>query len=64
MARAGIRPETRRDILAAHPAPCPEALVERAIQLLTYRRNLIIDPFNGSGTTTSTVQRLGRRFIG
>jgi DNA modification methylase len=59
-----VRPETRRDILAAHPAPCPEHLVERAIKLLTYRRDLVVDPFNGIGTTTSVAKRLGRRFIG
>jgi DNA modification methylase len=59
-----VRPETRRDILATHPTPFPEPLAERAIKLLTYRRNLVIDPFNGSGTTTAVAKRLGRRFIG
>jgi DNA modification methylase len=59
-----IRPETRRDILAAHPVPFPEPLVERAIKLLTYRRGLVIDPFMGSGTTGAVAQRLGRRYIG
>jgi DNA modification methylase len=59
-----IRPETRRDILATHPAPFPEALVERAITMLTYRRDLVVDPYNGGGTTTAVAKRLGRRFIG
>ncbi len=59
-----IRPETRRDILAAHPVPFPEPLVERAIKMLTYRRDLVIDPYNGSGTTAAVAKRLERRFLG
>ncbi len=59
-----IRAETRREMLAAHPAPCPEELVERAIKLLTYRRDLVVDPFNGSGTTMVVAKRLERRFVG
>jgi DNA modification methylase len=59
-----VRPETRRNILAAHPAPYPETLAERLIKLLTYRRDLVIDAYNGSGTTTAVAKRLGRRYIG
>jgi DNA modification methylase len=59
-----IRPETRRDILSIHPAPFPQELAERAIRMLTYRRDLVVDPFNGSGTTTAVAQKLGRRFLG
>jgi DNA modification methylase len=61
---ATVQPPTRRHILAAHPAPCPEELAERAIKLLTYRRDLVVDPFNGSGTLTAVAKRFSRRFIG
>ncbi|HSH95463.1 MAG TPA: site-specific DNA-methyltransferase [Roseimicrobium sp.] len=59
-----IRAETRKEILDQHPAPYPEPLVERLIKLLTYRRDLVIDPYNGSGSTTAVAHRLGRRYIG
>ncbi len=49
--------ETRRDILATHPAPFPEALVERARTMLTYRRDLVVDPYNGGGITTAVAKR-------
>jgi len=59
-----IPAETRKEVLDQHPAPYPEPLVERLVKLLTYRRDLVIDPYNGSGTTTAVARRLGRRYIG
>lgn len=59
-----IKAETRQAILAHHPTPCPEELIERLIKMLTFRRGLVIDPYNGSGTTTYCAHKLGRRFIG
>jgi DNA modification methylase len=47
-----------------HPCPFPEKLVELLIRCWTYRGNLIVDPFNGSGTTTAVAKRLGRRYLG
>jgi len=47
-----------------HPAMFPEKLVERVLKLFSYRNDVILDPFNGAGTTTVVAKRLGRRFLG
>lgn len=47
-----------------HPAPFPVALPERLIRLYTYRGDLVLDPFMGSGSTLVAAARLGRRFVG
>ncbi|MCK9277282.1 MAG: site-specific DNA-methyltransferase [Methanoculleus sp.] len=47
-----------------HPAMFPEELPRRVIKLFSYRGDLVLDPFNGAGTTTLVAHRLGRRFIG
>ncbi len=46
-----------------HPAPFPEELVERVLKFYTYRGNVVLDPFGGTGTVASVAKRLGRRFI-
>lgn len=48
----------------AHPAPFSEALVERLLKLYTYKNDIVLDPFNGSGTTTFVAHRLQRRYVG
>lgn len=47
-----------------HPAMFPEKLVERVLKLFSYKNDVILDPFNGAGTTTSVAQKLDRRFLG
>ncbi len=47
-----------------HPCPYPEELVERLIKLYSYRNNVILDPFNGIGTSTLVAKRLKRNYIG
>lgn len=47
-----------------HPAMFPEELPRRVMKLFTYRGDLVLDPFNGAGTTTRVARALGRRFIG
>jgi DNA modification methylase len=47
-----------------HPAPFPVALPERLIELHTYRGDLVLDPFMGSGSTGVAAVRTGRHFVG
>jgi site-specific DNA-methyltransferase (adenine-specific) len=47
-----------------HPAPFPVALPERLIRLYTYRGDLVLDPFVGSGSTLVAALRTGRRGVG
>jgi site-specific DNA-methyltransferase (adenine-specific) len=47
-----------------HPAPFPEELPRRLILLYSYREDVILDPFLGSGTTCVAARKLGRTGIG
>jgi DNA modification methylase len=47
-----------------HPAMFPEELAKRAIKLFTYKDDIVLDPFNGVGTTTYVAKTLGRHFMG
>ncbi len=47
-----------------HPCPFHEELAYRAILMNSYVGDVILDPFNGSGTTTFVAAAMGRRFIG
>ncbi len=47
-----------------HPAPFPVELPRRLIDLYTYRGDLVLDPFMGSGSTAIAALRTERHFIG
>lgn len=47
-----------------HPAPFPEELPHRLIQLYSYKGDVILDPFMGSGTTALASLKSDRNFIG
>ena len=47
-----------------HPAPFPEALPYRCIQLYTFADEVVLDPFMGSGQTALAALETGRRFVG
>ena len=62
-AKWSIAPE--RDMQKyGHPAMFPEKLVLRALKLFSYRGDIVLDPFNGVGTTTLTARHAGRDYIG
>src|SRR5436853_3050281 len=47
-----------------HPTQKPEALLARVILASSRPDDLVLDPFNGTGTTGAVARRLGRRYIG
>ncbi len=47
-----------------HPAPFPVELPHRCIQLYTYKNDVILDPFAGSGTTCLAARQDDRHFVG
>src|SRR6267142_1776989 len=47
-----------------HPTQKPEALLARVILASSRPDDLVLDPFNGTGTTGAVAKRLRRRFIG
>lgn len=47
-----------------HPAPFPEELPRRLIQLFSFREDTVLDPFLGSGTTCRVAKNLQRHSIG
>ncbi len=57
-----IPPESATRV--GHPAPFPVALPERLIHLFTYRDDLVLDPFMGSGSTAVAALRSARHFVG
>lgn len=47
-----------------HPAPFPEELPLRLIQLYSFKGDIILDPFMGSGTTAVSALKSDRKFVG
>ena len=46
-----------------HPAPFPEELPHRLIQLYSFKRDVILDPFAGSGTACLSALKDGRNYV-
>ncbi len=57
-----INPESAKKV--GHPAPFPVELPYRLIQLYSYKNDIILDPFMGSGTTAIAALRAARNYIG
>ncbi len=47
-----------------HPAPFPEELPHRLINLYSFKGDVVLDPFMGSGTTAVAALKNGRNFVG
>jgi site-specific DNA-methyltransferase (adenine-specific) len=57
-----IPPESATRI--GHPAPFPVELPRRLIELFTYRGDVVLDPFIGSGTTAVAAIATRRHYVG
>jgi DNA modification methylase len=57
-----IPPESARRV--GHPAPFPVELPEQLIRLYTFKNDLVLDPFMGSGSALVAAAKLGRRYVG
>ncbi len=57
-----MNPESAKKI--GHPAPFPVELPYRLIQLYTYRGDIVLDPFMGSGSTALAALKSGRLYVG
>ena len=55
-----IPPERRR---RGHPAPFPEELIRRLVKFYSYRENLVLDMFGGTGTVAAVARANGRHFL-
>lgn len=63
VAKWSIAPERKMNHYD-HPAMFPEELVTRAVKLFSFEGDVILDPFNGVGTTCVVAKKTNRRFIG
>lgn len=57
-----MRPESAKRI--KHPAPFPIELPRRLIEFYTYKDDVVLDPFMGSGTTGIAAAMTSRKFVG
>lgn len=55
-----IPPESQR---RGHPTPFPEELIYRLIKFYTYKGNIVLDMFGGTGTVAVVALKTGRHFI-
>jgi DNA modification methylase len=46
-----------------HPAPFPEELIYRLVKFYSYKENVVLDPFGGTGTVAVVAKKTGRHFI-
>lgn len=61
---SGYMKASKETVAFQHPAIFPEALARDHILSWSNEGDIVLDPFNGSGTTTKMARLMGRRFIG
>jgi DNA modification methylase len=54
-----INPSTN----SKHPAAFPKELAEKVVRYYSFKGDVVLDPFAGSGTVGSAASGLGRRFV-
>jgi site-specific DNA-methyltransferase (adenine-specific) len=59
-----ITPRKEEKAFGGHPTQKPLSLLERVVEASTGEDALVLDPFNGSGTTGVAAVKLGRRYVG
>ena len=57
-----VPPESAKRV--GHPAPLPVKLIERLIKLYSYRNDVVLDPFIGSGTSGIAALNTSRKYVG
>lgn len=57
-----MNPESAKKV--GHPAPFPVELPYRLIQLYTYKGDIVLDPFMGSGSTAIAALKSDRKYVG
>ena len=59
-----LRPKQRKDKEFTHPAKFPEELAERYVSFFTKKRQVVLDPFAGIGSTLLACENIERCGIG
>lgn len=59
-----ITPKKSEKAFGSHPTQKPLSLLERVITASSGEDSVVLDPFNGSGTTGVAAAKLGRRYVG
>jgi DNA modification methylase len=55
---------TFKERLQWHPCQMPETVLARIVSVSSNSGDVVLDPFNGSGTTTAVAFKLGRQYVG
>jgi len=59
-----MAPRSEEKVFGKHPTQKPMELLERIVLASTQKGDIVLDPFNGSGTTGLAAYKYGRKYIG